>query len=194
MTAKLVKTVLAGAINLGDYNNFRFEYDVALENGTVEEYVEGCGVAAKCLLAQAASSTNPLFKEKVREYVGATFGITADQVPAVPPIAPAATAPATAPQGTVNPTPASNPVRQPPVTQPTDPAARQPPGPSAPAPASPPPTAPSLLPGMQVVGTCPGIKGQPCGADVTKSQKDLSMLVCSKPLCKTCMAKAAGVT
>jgi len=93
--------IVGGTINLGNYENFRFEFSGACESA--DDYLDLAAFAAASLLAQGARSDKQT-EEKFRMFVGQVFGLPDEKVPVlkVAPkeeqVEPAAPKPATKPE------------------------------------------------------------------------------------------------
>jgi len=164
------EAVIGGAINLGNYENFRFEFRGIVEKP--EDYLDLAAFAAGSLLSQGAKADDEV-RGKFRSFVGKVFGLPNEQIPDVRVApTPAPTAPA-APKEEETPDRYDTGFPAKPLKAPEKPA----PAPAAPAPEKKPVTPTSKY-------TC-----EACGAPISATQQQMSQLFAGKTLCKLCFDK-----
>ncbi len=212
MTLLPKNALIAGTINLGNYDNFRFEFGA--EINTAEDYLELVEFAASSLIGQFRGA-DPQTQETVRAYVARLCSIEEAQVPCMQPPAPApakASTPATFDR--VSPPPKQMPA--PPVA---DAVSRQQHAAklmadlnrlqadhNARVAASKVPTAaeqaaaavaqiikpPAAATKSEASDPYDLVICERCGAETTKAQAKLSQLFMSQTLCKKCMDSPGG--
>ena len=168
MTLLPKSATIGGTINLGNYDNFRFEFGAEIASS--EDYLELVRFAAGSLIGQfrnADENTQTI----IRAYVARLCSIEEEDVPCLGTPAPETPVPETPPVTTPEPVP------QPPKPAPSAPAT---PEVSAPAAAAAPPEGFSLC--------------AECGEAVPANQAKLSQLFMNKTLCKSCMDKSQGAS
>lgn len=163
MSAAPKTAVIGGTINLGNYENFRFEFQDVCK--TPEDYLNLAVFAAGALLGQAAGSDEGT-RTQIRGYVARVFGLPDETVPDVR---------KAAAQEQQKEPPKSAPAPQTPAAPVQKPAEAQ----KKPEPVKKPAVADDYV--------C-----EKCGKGITKTQQDMSRLFTGKALCKACMDQLAG--
>ena len=165
------EAVIGGAINLGNYENFRFEFRGIVEKP--EDYLDLAAFAAGSLLSQGAKADDEV-RGKFRSFVGKVFGLPNEQIPDVRVApTPAPTAPAAPKEGEKRETKAWGGGDPRPLKEGEKPAPEK----------KQPNT--THVPRAQAAYTC-----EACGKDITATQKQMSQLFLNKTLCKACMDAA----
>ena len=85
---------IGGTVNLGNYENFRFEFSGPCE--TPEDYVNLSGFAARALIAQAAEADD-VTRRQVKSYVSKVLGHSPVAEPDMGAVAPTKEAPPSKP-------------------------------------------------------------------------------------------------